>query len=141
MLIHRGEAWLDGRQTGIADAPSLGANVASGLGSNLHFNTKAETRPEEILATAHAASYCLSLWKRLQQAGHPAKRIHTVAYIHQNSKPRHRGESEIFLNAIADIPGLPEEAFVAHARAAKADFVNLRGLADVPVRLEPHLHA
>ena len=139
MLIHRGEAWLDGRRSGLVDAPSTGS--ASALATNLNFIARAETRPEEILATAHAASYCLSLWKRLEQAGHSPKRIRTVAYLHQDSDPKHHGESEIFLNAIADIPGLKEEVFVTHAKAAKADFVNLRGLADVPVRLEPHLHA
>ena len=140
MLIHRGEAWLNARQSGAADAPPT-SNVASGLSPKLHFHTKAETRPEEILATAHAASYCLSLWKRLQQAGHKPKRIHTVAYIHQDSSIKQRSEAEIFLDAEADIPGLQEEIFVSHARAAKSDFVTLRGLSDVPVRLEPHLHA
>jgi osmotically inducible protein OsmC len=140
MLIHRGEAWLDAGQSGAADAPAT-SDVASGLATNLHFHTKAETRPEEILATAHAASYCLSLWKRLQQAGHKPERIRTTAYIHQDSGVGHRSEAEIFLNAEADIPGLAEDTFVSHAKAAKSDFINLRGLTDVPVRLEPHLHA
>lgn len=140
MLIHRGEAWMDARQAGAADAPP-GAYVASPSAPTLQFHTKAESRPEEILATAHAASYCLSLWKRLQQAGQRPRRIHTVAYIHQDSSVRQRSEAEIFLDAEGDIPGLEEDAFVSHARAAKGDFVMLRGLSDVPVRLEPHLHS
>jgi osmotically inducible protein OsmC len=111
------------------------------MATSLHFHTKAETRPEEILATAHAASYCLSLWKRLEQAGHKPRRIHTTAYIHQGSNFRQRSEAEIFLDAEADIPGLSEDTFVSHAQAAKGDFVNLRGLSDVPVCLDPQLHA
>ena len=140
MLIHRGEAWLDARQSGPADVPPA-SNVASRAATNLHFHTKAETRPEEILATAHAASYCLSLWKRLEQAGHKPRQIRCTAYIHQDPDFRQRSESEIFLDALADIPGLPQDTFVSHAKAAKSDFVTLRGLSDVPVRLEPHLHA
>lgn len=140
MSIHRGEAWLDVGQSGAADVPAT-SDVASGFATNLHFHTKAETRPEEILATAHAASYCLSLWKRLEQAGHEPLRIHTIAHIHQGPNFRQRSEAEIFLDTDADIPGLAEDTFVSHAKAAKSDFVNLRGLTDVPVRLESHLHA
>jgi osmotically inducible protein OsmC len=140
MLIHRGEAWLDARQSGAADVPPA-SDVASGMATDLHFHTKADTRPEEILATAHAASYCLSLWKRLEQAGYKPRRLHTTAYIHQGPNFRQRSEAEIFLDTDADIPGLAEDTFVSHAKAAKSDFVTLRGLSDVPVRLEPHLHA
>ena len=105
MQIHRGEAWLDAGDQCLPDAPQT-ADVALGMGVNVHFNEKTDTRPEEVLATAHAASFCLSLWSRLQKAGHAPKTVHTVAFVHHPSNAPRQSESEIYLNAEADIPEL-----------------------------------
>ena len=138
MLIHRGEAWLDAGHACLHDAPPDKGGV-TGLAVNVHFDEKVDTRPEEVLATAHAASFCLSLWSRLQKAGHPPRSVHAVTFVHHPSSAPRQSEAEIFINADADIPGVTEEAFAEHAKAAKGDFVALRGLSGIPVRLEPRL--
>jgi len=135
MTIHRGEAWLDAGQV----RSSVAAGPADALAVNIQFDEKPEVRPEEVLATAHAASYCLTLWNRLRQAGLAPKRVHTTAYVHRDPVVSSCAESEIFLDADADIPGLDDDKFALHAKAAKTDFVALRGLSGIPVRLEPHL--
>ena len=143
MMIHRGEAWLDVGDARRCDAPKTvgGDGMSNALGINIQFEERPAIRPEEVLATAHAASYCLTLWSRLKQAGLQPRRVHTTAYVHRDQGVTRGIESEIFLDTDADIPGLSEEQLALHAKAAKTDFVALRGLSGIPVRLEPHLHA
>src|SRR5436309_1200901 len=105
MLIHRGEAWLDAAQAGISDGVSAG-DVAGALGMHVHFDEIPNCRPQEILATAHAASFCLSLFNRLRQSGHIPRRVQTVAYVRHPSDGQPHAESEIFIDTEADIPGL-----------------------------------
>src|SRR5437016_13812602 len=101
MMIHRGEAWLDAGHCRTSDAP-YAENVANALAINLQFDQRPEIRPEEVLATAHAASYCLTLWNRLKQAGLEPKRLHTTAYVHHDGVVTPRAESEIFIDTDAD---------------------------------------
>jgi osmotically inducible protein OsmC len=141
MMIHRGEAWLDAGHIRTSDVPARDERDRSALAINIEFDERPGIRPEEVLATAHAASYCLTLWNRLKQAGLKPHRVHTTAYVHHDAVVSPRAESEIFIDTDADIPGLDDEKFALHAKAAKTDFVALRGLSGIPVRLEPHLHA
>src|SRR4051812_45396988 len=123
MMIHRGEAWLDAGHVRTSDVLKPRDTVADGLAVNIQFEERPEIRPEEVLATAHAASYCLTLWNRLKHAGFVPKRVHTTAYVHHDAVSSPRAEAEIFLDTDADIPGLNEEKFALHAKAAKTDFV------------------
>ena len=141
MFVHRGQAWLEARPIRTSDVPRVNDNVADGLAINVQFEERPAIRPEEVLATAHAASYCLSLWNRLRQAGHQPKHLRTTAYVHLEGANSAHSESEIFLDTDAEVPGMNEERFALHAKAAKTDFVALRGLSGIPVRIEPHLHA
>jgi len=140
MMIHRGEAWLDAGHATKFDVPAPREPVANALAVNIQFDERPGIRPEEVLATAHAASYCLTLWNRLTQAGLAPKRVHATAYVHQDTQAAPHAESEIYIDTDADIPGIDEQKFALHAKAAKTDFVALRGLSGIPVRLEPHLH-
>jgi lipoyl-dependent peroxiredoxin len=141
MVVHRGAAWLDARPIRTSVVPPDNLNVAEALAINVQFEERPAIRPEEVLATAHAASYCLSLWNRLKQAGHKPTHLHTTAFVHVDAASSSHSESEIHLNTDANVPGLNEERFALHARAAKMDFVALRGLSGIPVKVEPHLHA
>ena len=144
MMIHRGEAWLDAGHCRTSDAPNA-ENVANALAINLQFDQRPEIRPEEVLATAHAASYCLTLWNRLKQAGlEQALHQQTAVAAHLHLEIRHgldevrqareavvaRGEAGHRLGALAEL-----------RQRRIAFFVALRGLSGIPVRLEPHLHA
>ena len=141
MFVHRGEAWVDSicpRNCGVPDSKASSLDPSS---ISVQFDERATVRPEQILATAHAASYCVALWNRLKQAGHQPRHLHTTAYVHVDEQSTPGMESEIFLDADADVPGMNDARFALHARAAKTDFVALRGLSGIPVRVEPHLHA
>ena len=141
MLIHRGEAWLDAGQARNFDASGDNNGYVDALAVNVQFDERPEIRPEEVLATSHAASYCLTLWNRLKQSGHTPRRVHTVAYIRHEQANASQTESEIFLNTNAEITGMSEELFASQVNAAKSDFVAIRGLAGVPVRVETILYA
>ena len=135
MFVHRGQAWVDADPKGKPDV------VCDAVSSPVQFDQRPTARPEEILATAHAASYCVALWNRLKQAGHVPKHLHTTAYLHVEQPMSPTTESEIFLDTDAEVPGMSEAGFALHAKAAKTDFVALRGLSGIPVSVEPHLHA
>jgi organic hydroperoxide reductase OsmC/OhrA len=140
MLIHRGEAWLDAGPARSFDVVDDNPGVVDALAVNVQFEERPEIRPEEVLATAHAASYCLTLWNRLKQSGHTPHRVHTIAYVGHDRAGAPRAEREIFLEANVEMTGMGDESLAAHAKFAKNDFVSLRGLAGVRVRVEPHMH-
>jgi osmotically inducible protein OsmC len=138
MSVHKGEAWLDGDELGTART-SAGEDLSSQLALGVRFNERTGVRPEQILATAHAASFCVMLWSRLQRLGHHPRRVHTVAYVHPKEDDRRGPEGELFIAAEAEVPGMSAERFASLTRAAKSDFVASRGLAGVPVKVEPKL--
>jgi osmotically inducible protein OsmC len=139
MSVHKGEAWLDGDELGISKTP-LREELSSQLALGVRFNEKTGARPEQILATAHAASFCVMLWSRLERLGHHPRRVHTVAYVHPLEREDRRcTEGELLIAAEAEVPGLSAERFASVTRAAKSDFVASRGLAGVPVKVEPKL--
>ena len=78
-----------------------------------------KTSPEELVASAHAACYCMALSYGLAGAGTPPTRLEvsaTVTFELGDSGPRVASSA---LTVRGEVPGVDEAAFKAAAEAAK----------------------
>jgi lipoyl-dependent peroxiredoxin len=74
------------------------------------------TSPEELIAAAHAACYCMALSHGLAGAGTPPEELRassTVTFVPGT------GITKSALTVVGVVPGLDEAGFVAAAEAAK----------------------
>jgi len=74
-----------------------------------------KTSPEELLAAAHAACYCMGLSHELGEAGTPPERLEATATV--EFVPG-EGVTSSHLVVSGVVPGVDEEAFAAAASAA-----------------------
>jgi osmotically inducible protein OsmC len=78
-----------------------------------------KTSPEELVASAHAACYCMALSYGLAGAGTPPTKLEvgaTVTFELGDGGPRVASSA---LTVRGDVPGVDEAAFKAAAEAAK----------------------
>ncbi len=74
-----------------------------------------KTSPEELLAAAHAACYCMALSHELGEAGTPPERLEATATV---SFVPGEGVKSSRLVVSGRVPGIEQDAFAAAARAA-----------------------
>ena len=87
------------------------------------------TSPEELIAAAHAACFCMALSHGLAQGGTPADALDasaTVTFVPGT------GITKIALTVRGSVPGLDEAAFLEAAEGARAGCPVSKALAAVP---------
>ena len=76
------------------------------------------TSPEELIAAAHAACFCMALSNGLNQKGHPPKQLDVSATctfeVDQGASIK-----SMRLEVTGDVPGMDQAAFAEAANAAK----------------------
>jgi len=87
------------------------------------------TSPEELIAAAHAACFCMALSHGLAQAETPAERLETSAVV---TFVPGTGITKIALSVRGSVPGSSEAAFVEAAEAARENCPVSKALAAVP---------
>src|ERR1700730_3368855 len=75
-----------------------------------------KTSPEELIAAAHAACYCMALSNGLSKAGHKVERLNTTAEIEFVPGT---GITTITLTTVGHIHGIDAAEFQKEAEAAK----------------------
>ena len=100
------------------------------------FEEGAGTNPEELVGAGHAGCFSQFLAALLTEAGYTPTRIHTTAAVHLREGPR---IALIKLRTEAVVPGVGEEEFMQHAKAAKNDCPVSKALAGPEIRLEAKL--
>jgi osmotically inducible protein OsmC len=87
------------------------------------------TSPEELIAAAWAACYCMALSHALAGDGTPPERLETsVTVTFQPGEGIVKGAIEV----IGIVPGVDENGFVAHAEGAKVNCPVSKALTGVP---------
>ena len=92
-----------------------------------------KTSPEELLAAAHAACFCMALSNELSTRGHPPARIEVQATC--TFEPG-KGITTMALDVSADVPGVDEAGFREGLDAAEGSCPvsnALRGNVDIQV--------
>jgi osmotically inducible protein OsmC len=74
-----------------------------------------KTSPEELLAAAHAACFCMGLSLELAEAGNPPERLEATATV--EFEPG-EGVRSSHIVVVGRVPGVDQEAFAAAARSA-----------------------
>jgi osmotically inducible protein OsmC len=123
-----------------AGTVALGSGAFKGPFSFVsRFEDGSDANPEELLGAAHAGCFTMALNNRLFQNGFAPKRVHTVAHVLLEKSESGMSVSNIHLVTEAEIPGISEEDFRAHATAAKDTCIISRALSAVPMTLEAKL--
>jgi lipoyl-dependent peroxiredoxin len=100
------------------------------------FESGPGTNPEELVGAAHAACFSMFLASLLTNAGYPPTRIATTARVHLGAGPT---ITLIELTTQAEVPGVSEEEFQAHAEAAKKNCPVSKALAGPEIVLHAEL--
>jgi len=91
--------------------------------------TGGKTRPEELIAAAHAACFSMALSSGLAKAGTPPEELATSATV--TFQPG-EGITKIALSVEGSVPGVDDAAFVQAAETAKENCPVSKALASVP---------
>lgn len=126
---------------GTLDGPSgvLSATPYSAAKRFQNEDGKLGTNPEELIAAAHAGCYIMALSFRLSGAGFPPTELHCSAHIDMERGDSGWSFARITLKLDAEVPGISEADFMAHAEAAKAGCPVSKALSAVPIELEAKL--
>src|SRR3954451_13712041 len=107
-----GSAVWDGTLKEGKGTMKLGSGAFEGPYSfSSRFEEGAGTNPEELIGAAEAACYSMALSANLEKAGHPAKRISTVATVKLEMVSGAPRITSIDLKTEADVPGIDEAKF------------------------------
>ena len=100
------------------------------------------TSPEELIAAAHAACYCMALSSEVGKAGSPATRLEVSATVTFDRIDGKWTVAKSELQVTGRVPGISAEAFRGLATAAKDGCPVSRALAgNVAISVEPLLEA
>ena len=133
--------WKGDLMSGSGTIDRVGSGAFSGLdvtwASRSEPSESGRTSPEELLAAAHAACFCMALSHGLGQAGTPPERLEVTA---TSTFVPGTGITAMKLVLAGSVPGLDEEGFRAAAEGAKANCPVSKALAgNVEITLDAHL--
>ncbi len=97
------------------------------------------TNPEELIGAAEAGCYSMALSANLEKAGHPAKRISTVATVKLEMVGGGPKITTIDLKTEAEVPGIDEAKFKEQAELTKKTCPVSIALAGTQINLEARL--
>ncbi len=100
------------------------------------FESGKGTNPEELIGAAHAGCFSMFLAALLTEAGFPPASVRTTAAVHLEAGPT---IARIDLTTEATVPGIGEDAFLAHAEAAKLNCPVSKALSGPQITLRAKL--
>ena len=99
---------------------SLGSGAYEGPYSfQSRFEEGDGTNPEELIAAAHAGCFSMALSGELGKHGHEVESIETEARVHIDKVDDGFAIKRIELRTRASVPGIEDDDFQNHAKAAK----------------------
>ncbi|HKX76499.1 MAG TPA: OsmC family peroxiredoxin [Acidimicrobiia bacterium] len=118
----RAKAVWQGNLTEGSGETTLASGVAPPLPVSWPSRTEApagKTSPEELIAAAHAACFCMALSAGLTRGGNPPNTLETDAVASFEQTDAGWRLTRMALSVVGDVPGIDEAAFQAAAEAAK----------------------
>lgn len=83
------------------------------------FESGSGTNPEELIGAAEAGCFSMALSSNLEKAGHPARRISTIANVKLEMVDGGPKITTIDLQVEASVPGMDDKAFQEQAEKTK----------------------
>lgn len=118
----RAKAVWQGNLTEGSGVATLASGVAPPLPVSWPSRTEApagKTSPEELIAAAHAACFCMALSAGLARGGTPPNTLETDAVASFEQTDAGWRLTRMALSVAGDVPGVDEAGFLAAAEAAK----------------------
>ncbi len=103
------------------------------------FEDAAGTNPEELIGAAHAGCFSMALSAGLGKSGYDATRVETSARVHLEKVGEGFEITRIELTTQAEVPGIDEDTFQAHAQGAKENCPVSKVLAAAEISLDATL--
>lgn len=114
--------------------------VAGNYDFETRFSEKPGPTPEELIAAAEAACYCMALGAALEREGHPASRVDTrVACTMEPLPESGYGITHLRVVVRADAPGCDTEVFLRAAETTKESCPVSKALSGVDIELDAKL--
>jgi osmotically inducible protein OsmC len=113
--------WLGTRQRGKGSISTPSAALKMPLYAAGGDIRRQGTNPPELIAAAHAGSFCLTLANELGEAGYSPRQIDTTATVTMENIAAGWTMTQIHLDVIAAVPRVAECDFVDAALRAKAN--------------------
>jgi osmotically inducible protein OsmC len=118
--------------------------VASGaLEADYSYQSRFEhgpgTNPEELIGAAHAGCFSMAFSGRLTKAGFEPKRIQTEARVQLDKLEGGFSITHVYLDTVAEVPGIDERTFQEAAQAAKDGCPVSMALTGVKIHLSARL--
>jgi lipoyl-dependent peroxiredoxin len=140
MATRNGSAVWEGTLKGGKGTMKLGSGAYEGPYSfSSRFEEAAGTNPEELIGAAEAGCFSMALSANLEKAGHPAKRISTVAKVKLEAGSSGPRITSIELNTDAEVPGIDEAKFLEQAELTKKTCPVSVALAGTEIKLNAKL--
>jgi len=118
----------------------LGSGAYEGAYSfSSRFEEGKGTNPEELIGAAEAGCFSMALSANLEKAGHPAKRISTVATVKLEMIEGAPKITTIDLKTEANVPGIDEAKFREIAEQTKKGCPVSKALAGTQINLDAKL--
>jgi osmotically inducible protein OsmC len=103
------------------------------------FENGQGTNPEELIAAAHSGCFSMALSAALSKAGHPPRRIETIAKVALEKAGEGFSIPRIALDTKAAVPGIDEAKFKEIAEQAKKNCPVSKVLAGAEITLTARL--
>ena len=120
MATRTGSALWEGTLKQGKGTVKLGSGAFEGAYSfSSRFESGTGTNPEELIGAAEAGCFSMALAANLEKAGHPARRISTVATVKLEPVDGGPKITSIDLKTEAQVPGIDEAKFRETAEQTK----------------------
>ena len=140
MATRTGSAVWDGTLKEGKGNLKLGSGAFEGAYSfSSRFEEGKGTNPEELIGAAEAACFSMALSANLEKAGHPAKRVSTVATVKLEMVEGAPKITTIDLKTEANVPGIDEARFREIAEQTKKGCPVSKALAGTQINLDAKL--
>jgi osmotically inducible protein OsmC len=103
------------------------------------FGDEKGTNPEELIGAAHAGCFTMAFAKRLEDAGHPPRSLHTRAEVIFENLATGFAITNIKLHTEGNVPGMDESQFKDLAEEAKISCPVSKALHGVIIDLDARL--
>jgi osmotically inducible protein OsmC len=140
MATRTGSAIWEGTLKQGKGTVKLGSGAFEGPYSfSSRFEEGKGTNPEELIGAAEAGCYSMALSANLEKAGHPAKRISTMATVKLEMVEGAPKITTIDLKTEADVPGVDKAKFNEIAEQTKTGCPVSKALAGTQINLDAKL--
>ena len=140
MATRTGSAVWDGTLKQGKGTMKLGSGAYEGAYSfSSRFEEGTGTNPEELIGAAEAGCFSMALSANLEKAGHPSKRISTVATVKLETVEGAPKITTIDLKTEANVPGIDEAKFREIAEQTKKGCPVSKALAGTQINLDAKL--